>query len=102
MGLGNLFKSLLGNSGGNGASGGKAAEPIEYKGFTIIAEPMNEGGQFRTAGKILKALDGETRETRFIRADNNGDFQSSVDHCHYKAKQIIDEQGDALLSREMV
>lgn len=101
MGLGNLFKSLLG-SGGDSSAGAKAADPIEYKGFTIIAEPMNEGGQFRTAGKILKAINGETRETRFIRADNNGDFQSSVEHCHYKAKQIIDEQGDTLLSREMV
>lgn len=102
MGLGNLFKSLFGGNSGNSTSGGKAADPIEYKGFTIIAEPVNEGGQFRTAGKIVKALDGQTHETRFIRADNNGDFQSSVDHCHYKAKQIIDEQGDALLNREMV
>jgi len=101
MGLGNILKSLLG-SGGNDASGSKAADPIEYKGFTIVAEPVNEGGQFRTAGKILKVVDGETRETRFIRADNNGDFQSSVEHCHYKAKQIIDEQGDGLLTREMV
>lgn len=101
MGLGNLFKSFFG-SGGKGATAGKAADPIEYKGFTIVAEPMNEGGQFRTAGKILKAVDGETRETRFIRADNNSDFQSSVEHCQYKAKQIIDEQGDSLLSREMV
>jgi len=101
VGLGNFFRSLLG-SGGNSTSSAKSADPIEYKGFTIVAEPMNEGGQFRTAGKILKAIDGETRETRFIRADNNGDFQSSVEHCQYKAKQIIDEQGDALLSREMV
>jgi len=101
MGLANLFKSLFG-SGGNGTVRGKAADPIEYKGFTIIAEPMNEGGQFRTAGKIVKAIDGESHETRFIRADNNGDFQSSVDHCHYKAKQIIDEQGDALMERDMV
>jgi len=109
VGLGKLFKSFLGTggssgsrSGGTGTSGGKAADPIEYKGFTIVAEPVNEGGQFRTAGKILKTVDGETRETRFIRADNNGDFQSAVDHCHYKARQIIDEQGDALLGREMV
>jgi len=101
MGLGNLFKSIFG-SGESGTTGGNAADPIEYKGFTIVAEPMNEGGQFRTAGKILKSVDGETHETRFIRADNNGDFQSSVDHCHYKAKQIIDEQGDALLGRDMV
>jgi len=101
MGLGNLFKSLLGSSSAN-AKSKSVADPIEYKGFTILAEPMNEGGQYRTAGRICKVVDGETNETRFIRADNNGDLQSSVEHCVYKAKQIIDEQGDSLLTREMV
>ena len=101
MGLGNLFKSIFGGSTG-GAAKSTPAEPIEYNGFTIVAEPINEGGQFRTAGKISKEVAGELRETRFIRADNNGDFQSSVDHCVYKAKQIIDEQGESILHREMV
>jgi len=101
MGLGNLFKSLFGSSS-SGAAKSTAAEPIEYKGFTIVAEPINEGGQYRTAGKICKEVDGEMRETKFIRADNNGDYQGAVDHCTYKAKQIIDEQGDTILSREMV
>lgn len=101
MGLGNLFKSIFGSSSG-GAAKSTAAEPLEYNGFTIVAEPINEGGQYRTAGKISKEVDGEMRETRFIRADNNGDYQSAVDHCTYKAKQIIDEQGEAILNREMV
>lgn len=102
MGLGNLFKSLFG-SGSGGESGSKtAADPIEYKGFTIVAEPINEGGQYRTAGTISKQVDGEIKQAKFIRADNNGDLQSAVEHCQYKAKQIIDEQGDSLLQREMV
>ena len=101
MGLGNLFKSLFGSSSG-GAAKSTAADPIEYNGFTIVAEPINDGGQYRTAGKISKSVDGEMRETRFIRADNNGDYQAAVDHCVYKAKQIIDEQGESILGREMV
>ena len=101
MGLGNLFKSLFGG-GSAGSKGSTAADPIEYKGFTIIAEPLNEGGQYRTAGRICKTVDGELSETRFIRADNNADLQSSVEHCVYKAKQIIDEQGVSLLTRDLV
>ena len=99
MAIGSIFKSLFG--------GGKKAEPVaeeplEYKGFNIVAQPISEGGQFRTAGKISKVVDGELKESTFIRADNNGDRQSAIDHCVYKAKQIIDEQGDSLLQREMV
>lgn len=101
MGLGNLFKSLFG-SGSGGAAKSTAADPIEYKGFTIVAEPINEGGQFRTAGKISKSVDGALQEVKFIRADNNGGYEAAVEHCVYKAKQIIDEQGEAILKREMV
>lgn len=99
MGLTNLFKSIFG-SGSTPSS--QAAEAIEYKGCNIVAEPLKEGGQYRTAGKISKTIDGELRETKFIRADNNGDLKSAVEHSEYKAKQIIDEQGDAIFSREMV
>jgi len=101
MGLGNLFKSIFGGSSGDTAKS-TAAEPIEYNGFTIVAEPISEGGQFRTAGTIRKEQAGNMREVRFIRADNNGDYQGAVDHSVYKAKQIIDEQGESILDREMV
>jgi len=102
MGLGNLFKSIFGSNSGAAAAKSTAAEPLEYNGFSIVAEPINDGGQYRTAGRISKEIAGELKETRFIRADNNGDYQSAVDHSVYKAKQIIDEQGDAILEREMV
>ncbi len=101
MGLGNLFKSLF-SSGEGGKSSKTASDPVEYKGFSIVAEPISEGGQYRTAGKISKEVDGVMQEVRFIRADNNGDLDSSIEHCVYKGKQIIDEQGDTILSREMV
>jgi len=100
MGLGNLLKSVFGGGGSKPTT--PAAEPIEYKGYQIIAEPVSEGGQYRTAGRITKEISGELKESRFIRADNNGDIDASVEHCIYKGKQIIDEQGDSLFQRELV
>ena len=100
MGLGNLLKSVFG--GGGSKQVAPKADPIEYQGYQIFPEPMNEGGQYRTAGRITKEVNGELKESRFIRADNNGDLDSSIEHCTYKAKQIIDEQGDKLFQRELV
>ena len=94
MALGNLFKSLF---GGGSEKKVVEADPVEYKGFQIFAEPMSEGGQYRTAGRIAKEVDGVVKQTGFIRADNNSDRQASVDHCLQKAKQIIDEQGDGVI-----
>lgn len=102
MGLGSLFKSLFGGGDAQNTGSATSAEAVEYNGFLILPEPIKEGGQYRTAGRISKEIDGETRESRFIRADNNGDLNSAVDHCIYKGKQIIDEQGESLLSRDMV
>ena len=94
MALGNLFKSLLG-----GAGQPQAEEPVDYKGFVIEAAPLNEEGKFRTAGFISGEVDGEVKRVQFIRADQNADRQAAVDHSLAKARQIIDEQGAALLSR---
>lgn len=92
-----LFSKLFGGGGGSPSSA--AADPVEYKGFTITAEPINEGGQFRTAGTISKEDNGEVRSAKFIRADNSSSEQSAIDHSVQKAKQIIDEQGESLLDR---
>lgn len=97
MGLGNLFKSLLGGA----ATGGQPqpSEPVDYKGFAIEAAPINEDGKYRTAGFISGDLDGETRRVRFIRADQSADLATAVTHSLSKAQQIIDEQGKTLLTR---
>lgn len=99
MGLGNLFGKLFGGSTDAGADNATAAEPVEYNGFTIVAAPLKEGSQFKTAGSISKQIDGETQTATFIRADNHADRQSAVTHTERKAQQIIDEQGDAMFSR---
>ena len=95
MSLGKLFKSLL----GGGASAASAVEPVDYKGFSIEAAPIEEDGRYRTAGYISGELDGETRRVRFIRADQSADHGAAVNHAIAKAQQIIDEQGKALLRK---
>ena len=97
MGLGKFFKSLLGEAAGDGQPA--PSEPIEYKGFAIEAAPINEDGKYRTAGYISGDLDGETKRVRFIRADQNADLGTAVNHSVSKAQQIIDEQGKALLKK---
>ena len=96
MALGKLFKSLLG-----GTSGGQVApsEPVDYKGFSIEAAPLDEGGKYRTAGFISGDVDGEIKRVQFIRADQNSDLQAAIDHSVAKARQIIDEQGQSLLQK---
>ncbi len=99
MGLGNLLGKLL---GAGAAKQEPSAQPVEYEGYSIIATPISENGQYRTDGTIQRQKDGVVQESRFIRADNNTDRQAAIDHSIRKAQQIIDEQGDALFGRENV
>jgi len=98
VGIGQLFGKLFGGSG-DGASEPEASEAVEYNGYTIIAAPLKEGGQFKTAGSISREIDGELKTATFIRADNHASRDSAVTHTQGKAQQIIDEQGDSMFSR---
>jgi len=95
MALGKLFKSLL----GGGASAPRTVEAVDYKGFSIEAEPIVEDGKYRTAGFISGELDGEIRRIRFIRADQNSNIEAAIEHSFTKGRQIIDEQGARLLHK---
>ncbi len=96
MGLGNLFKSIF---SGAGVDAQKTADPVTYKGLQIEAAPIYEDGKYRTAGFISGEQDGENKRVQFIRADQHGDHQVAVEHSINKARQIIDEQGVALLGK---
>lgn len=93
-----FFAKIFG-SGDKAESLAEAAESIEYNGFTITSAPIKEGGQFKTAGKISKEIDGELKSAEFIRADNHADRDSAINHSNRKAQQIVDEQGDAMFER---
>ena len=101
MAIGKIFKSLFGGGAEkSSASAEEFQESEEYKGFTIVLAPINEGGQYRTAGYISRMVEGVEKKSRFIRADNSPDKEQAISHSRNKARQIIDEQGEALLSRE--
>jgi hypothetical protein len=99
MGLGSLFGKLFG-SGETAEPSGTAGDPVDYNGFTITPAPINEGGQYRTAGTISRELAGELHEVQFIRADISSDPQAAMDHSIKKGQQIIDEQGESVLQRQ--
>ncbi len=95
MALGNFFKSLL---GGDPAEA-PAAEPVEYKGFTIEAAPINEDGKYRVAGFISGELNGELKRVQFIRADQCNSLDEAVTQAIAKGHTIINEQGASLLEK---
>lgn len=102
MVLGKLFRSFFGSSSTVAQPVVELSEPLEYKGFTIEAAPLNQDGKFRSAGYISGELDGEVRRVQFIRADDNTDRQAAIDHSISKARQIIDEQGVKLLQKKLL
>ena len=73
---------------------------MTYKDVTIIATPLSEGGQFKTAGTISKMVDGVEKKTEFIRADNHTSADAAIDHSVNKAKQIVDERGASLFDSD--
>jgi len=94
-----ILKKLFGIGG---PSAGATSEPGEasptdsrdYKGFTIHATPIPEGGQFRLSALIQKEFGGETRSHRLVRADLFSSKDEAATFAFRKAEQVIDEQGD--------
>ncbi len=93
-----FWKKLFG--GGAGAAGASSgpAKSIEHKGFTIHAEPYKSEGQYQTAGRIEKEIDGLPKEHRFIRADRFASFDEAEEFALLKGRQIVDEQGERIFS----
>ena len=78
----------------------KAAEPafeaVEYRGYRIRPAPYAASSGYQTAGVIEKDMGEETKEHRFIRAETHPTLEEAVGFATAKAKQIIDQQGDAI------
>ena len=96
MSIGSFFKSML---GGGSPAEPQADEPVDYNGFGIEAAPLNEGGKFRVAGFISGELNGESKRIQFIRADECSSRDEAVELALFKARQIIDQQGENLLEK---
>ena len=88
-----FIKRLLGSGD---AAAPAPLEGVEYNGFTIVAEPLRQGGQFVTAGVIVKEDEAGRREHRFVRADTHSSLDEAKSFTVQKAQRLIDEQGDRL------
>lgn len=95
--VGFLKKLFGGEEAADGAAKGARGDPVDYKGFTIEPAPYPEGGQHQLAGYISKTIEGEHREHHFVRADRFAAREEAERFAVVKAKQIIDEQGEAVL-----
>ncbi len=73
-----------------------AAETTIYKDYEIHPNPTREGGGWRTGGAITKETAEGTKKHVFIRADTHTSREDGISFSITKAKQIIDEQGDAI------
>ena len=96
MGLGGLVKKLFGSAGDDAPEPGEA---VEYNGFTITPMPKRHGGQFLTAGRITKSIEGEEKLHDFVRADTHGSLDDAKSFSLTKAQQIIDQMGDRLFDQ---
>lgn len=94
--LGKLFGGLVGGGDGGAPAEGKRGEAVEYEGYTIQPAPRKQGGQWLTAGVISKQVGDELKEHHFLRADTHANVEDAESFSVTKAKQIIDEQKDAI------
>ncbi|HAS61357.1 MAG TPA: transcriptional regulator [Vibrio sp.] len=84
-----LFSRLFGNN--KAETKNVVVEPIEYKGFAIYQESIEESGQYRIAGRIEKEIDGELKSHRFIRSDVLSSRGDADEFMLKKAQMFIDQ-----------
>lgn len=93
-----FLKKLFGGGNSESGSAPKVLDEQEYNGFTIKAIEMRVGGEFQLNGEISKDVDGEIKTHKFIRADRLSSADQAAVTAIAKGRQLVDEQGDALLS----
>ncbi|MDR5866029.1 HlyU family transcriptional regulator [Halomonas koreensis] len=96
-----MLKKLLSGLFGQGETKPAEApegEPVAYKGYQIVPQAEDLGGQFRVSGWIRKpGGEGEAmREHRFERSDVVPGREACDALMVSKAERFIDEMGDAL------
>jgi hypothetical protein len=92
-----FFKRLFG-SRSDGVSASFAPEAQDYKDHTIFAEPVKDNGQWRLAGRVVKTIDGEMKEHKFVRADVFSSREDAVTFAFKKGELIVDQMGKTLFS----
>ena len=92
-----FLKKLFGGFDKPAVPAGPAGE-AKHEGFTILATPYQENGQWQLCGVIEKEIGGETRSHRFIRADRFASQSEAVEMTFMKARQIIDQSGERIFA----
>jgi hypothetical protein len=87
-----IFSKLFGGGGGKSAE----VEPDEHNGFRIFVEPINESSGYRIAARIEKDFGDETKTHQMVRADTCQSAEEAQRVTLFKAKQLIDQQGDSI------
>jgi hypothetical protein len=82
--------------GGGGSKAAKVSDPVEYKGYVIVAAPYKNNGHYQTAGTIAREIGGVRKEHRFIRADAYASYDDALNFALNKARQIVDLQGERM------
>ena len=90
-----FWKNLFG-FGASKQEAPSAPKSIDYKGFSISAEPYLSEGQYQVAGMIEKEVDGERKTHRFIRADRHPSRDDATEIAFAKGRLIVDEQGERM------
>ncbi len=90
------FLGKLATSKRQDSDPGNNPEAVTYKGYTITPMPKQDHGQWTTEGYISKDIDGASKSEHFIRVDTHIARNEAANYSIFKAKTIIDEQGDTL------
>ena len=100
-GLG-VFLRLLGgsDSGATSAPRTPSTYPTEsYNDYDITPAPRREDDHWLVAGVIVKEDDTGIRKHRFLRGDRYPDAETAAEFSIFKAKQMIDAEGDRIFRR---
>lgn len=96
-----MFKRILRALSGRRTDGpAEIAEREQYQGFELQARPIREGGYWRVAGRICRANDPDGPYHDFIRVDTMASHDEVVQLSLTKARQIVDERGEAAVPDE--
>lgn len=73
------------------------ADHEHYQGLELQARPIREGELWRVAGRICRPDDTDGPCHDFIRVDTMASRDEAARLSLLKARQIVDERGDAVL-----
>jgi hypothetical protein len=94
-----FWSALFGGGNKSAKMTAKVSDPVEYKGYVIVAAPYKNNGHYQTAGTIAREVGGVRMEHRFIRADAYVSYDDAVNFTLNKARQIVDLQGERMFDQ---